>query len=312
MNLPALVLELGGGVIEIDTDYIRPSFASVYAIIDDGQVALFDTGHGFAQPLITAALAARGLSAQAVRLIIISHPHLDHCGGAGHCARAFPAAQLIAHQRAVPLLIEPSKLISGARLIYGDRFDTLYGEVLPIAADRIKALGEGATLSLGSRQLQILDTPGHTFHHIAVVDRKADCCLAGDAFGLRTPATLTKIEVMRLASAPTQFDPESWRTTIRRLAGLAVSRILITHSGVVDGDLGARARELEAELDAFVGFAHEAQHEAQPNDAIRALIAARWARLLKLPELSGEAWSTDIALSAAGIELWMRKHMDQA
>lgn len=305
-------VSLGGGVTQVDTGYLFPGFTAMYLVIDSGRAAFFDAGTGASLPFAQRALEAFSLDAGAVDLVIVSHAHLDHCAGAGHFARAFPAARIVAHRRCAVYLAAPARLIGGARELYGARFDDLYGEVLPVDEERILTVGEGDRLALGARELEVLDTPGHAFDQISVVDRAADCCFCGDAFGIRMPAVLGVREVMRVPSAPTQFAPETWRATAVRFAGLGVARLMVAHSGEVAGELGARARELCEELHAFEGYAREAARSQAGQQLLAKRIRDRWQEQLwpDGKEDVGTILDIDLLIAVAGLQLWMRKHMD--
>src|SRR5689334_19071829 len=123
--------------ITIDCQYLYPEFAAAYLVIE-GQEALFienNTAH--ATPLLIQALKKEGLELNQVKYLIVTHIHLDHSGGSYSLLNACPNATLLAHPRAAPHLIDPSKLIKSAKKVYGEAaFEELYGEVKPIAAER--------------------------------------------------------------------------------------------------------------------------------------------------------------------------------
>ncbi|BAR87689.1 metal-dependent hydrolase (plasmid) [Bacillus thuringiensis serovar tolworthi] len=45
-------------------------------------------------------------------------------------------------------MIDPIKLIQGARAVYGESFDKLYNPILPISAERVCIVGEGDKLKI--------------------------------------------------------------------------------------------------------------------------------------------------------------------
>ena len=68
-------------------------------------------------------------------------------------------------------MTEPDKLVAGSKAVYGEeRFNKLYGALLPIPAERMQVTQDGLRLQLGHRELEIIHTPGHAMHHYAVVD----------------------------------------------------------------------------------------------------------------------------------------------
>ncbi len=302
---------LGGGTYQLDSGYLGDGYTAVYLIVDGGRCAVFDTAHSASAVRLGEALAELGLAAEDIDYVYVSHVHLDHCGGAGHYARLLPDARIICHPRAAPHLADPAKLIAGARSLYGERFDSLYGEILPVPADRIEEAAEGAEHQLGERTLETVHAAGHTFHHICVIDRAGDICHTGDAFSLRLPAAHGVREVCRVASAPTQFAPDQWRETARRLSRLGVGRLTVAHCGAVSGDLAAHADEICADLDAFEGFAREAAGKPDAPAFLADHIRRRWEALMWPdgdPQQS-PLFDVDVMLAAAGLAHWMGKHM---
>jgi len=86
--------------------------------------------------------------------------------------------------------------------------DTVYGEILPIPAERIIDAHDGLVLPLGGRELLCIDTPGHAKHHICVVDRKSGAIFTGDMFGLSyREFDVDGRQFILPTTSPTQFDP---------------------------------------------------------------------------------------------------------
>lgn len=299
--------DLGGGWFLVESGYHHQGHAAVYLAIDHGRAALCDAGIGLTAPLVHQALAAHGLNPAAVDLVVISHAHLDHCAGAGHLMASLPNARLACHARASQHLADPTRLVAGARRLYGKRFDALYGQVQPVDHDRIDTVTDGSQVRVGQRELEVLHTPGHTFDHISVLDRTADCVFTGDAFGVRLHPSFGVRELGRIPAAPTQFSPADWKATVHRIAKLGVSRALVTHYGAVT-DLATRSAELVDELEAFVGFARQVQGQENARALLRELIEERWHSLLGTAPASS-LLEIDLLLSACGLELWTDKHL---
>src|SRR5690349_3353939 len=154
----------------LDCDLL-PQFTAVYLRVAGDECAFIETHTAHAQPKLLAALAERHLRPEQVRWIVVTHAHLDHAAGAGALMAACPNATLVAHPRAARHLIEPEKLIAGATAVYGEaRFAELYGTIAPIPKQRVLALDDGATFSLGDATLRVHHTAGHANHHFVVAD----------------------------------------------------------------------------------------------------------------------------------------------
>jgi len=64
--------------------------------------------------------------------VIDTHVHLDHAGDRSKLGRACRNATVVAHPRAVPHMIDPSKLVASASAVYGEaQFKRLYGTIDP-------------------------------------------------------------------------------------------------------------------------------------------------------------------------------------
>ena len=77
----------------------------------------------------------------------VTHIHLDHAGGVGDVARAFPEATVYVHERGARHLADPERLVRSAALVYGDLLDSLYGRLDPTPAERIHVLEDGEEIA---------------------------------------------------------------------------------------------------------------------------------------------------------------------
>ena len=142
-------------VTTIDCEYTgEQGVAAAYLAIDGDEAAFVETNTNHATERLLASLAQAGMRAEQVRYIIITHVHLDHAGGAGSLMAACPNATLLAHPRAAPHVIDPSRIVKGSTAVYGaERFAELYGEIRPVSAERVQALEDGETRTLGHLSL---------------------------------------------------------------------------------------------------------------------------------------------------------------
>ena len=94
---------------------------------------------------------------------------------AGTLIGKLPNATVVVHPRGAAHLSEPAKLEAGTRATYGDAvYEKLYGELVPVPAERIHAAGDNEAIRLGGSRLRCLHTPGHALHHIAYYDEDGD------------------------------------------------------------------------------------------------------------------------------------------
>ena len=153
--------------------------ASYLLETNDGP-ALFDCGPSSTIAALKEGLAARGLQLADVRHLLLSHIHLDHAGAAGTLVREHPALQVHVSEIGAPHLVDPERLESSARRLYGDAFDPLWGELAPVPPENVHVVGERV---LG---LDCFPTPGHASHHVCYLDRDGTLS-AGDVAGVRIP-----------------------------------------------------------------------------------------------------------------------------
>lgn len=196
-----------------------------------------------ALPRLLAALDARGLRREQVRWIILTHAHLDHAAGAGALAAACPNATVAAHGRTAKHMIDPSKLVAGARAVYGERFDALYGPIEPIPQARVKSLADGESIELGGAKLTAWETFGHAFHHVVIHDPAIDTVYTGDTFGLVYPALQGHGRFAIPSTSPTGFDAEQALASLERVLALRCRFVCPTHFDAYE-DAGAIAAQV--------------------------------------------------------------------
>ena len=80
---------------------------------------------------------------------------------------------------------------------------------------------------MGDRELDVLDTPGHASHHVALVDSRTGAVFTGDALGIHVP----DLPVLRPATPPPEFDLERYVASIERIRVAASSILLFAHFG---------------------------------------------------------------------------------
>ncbi len=270
------------GVTLVDAHYLHPGRAATYLLVDAGEAAFIDAGTRFSVPHMMRALAEAGRAPGDVRYLIITHVHLDHCGGAAALARACPGAQVLCHPRSERHLVDPAKLVASATPIYGaEQFARLYGEIEAIPAARVRSVADGETVTLGRRTLEFLDTPGHAKHHVSVLDRTADAMFTGDAFGLCYPYLQRGTKpYLNYVCSPPQFEPEAARHVVRRIMATRVGRVYVTHFGACDAVQGGGELLLRV-LDIFDGAVDRASETDLEGPRLLAYCADQALEIMK-------------------------------
>jgi glyoxylase-like metal-dependent hydrolase (beta-lactamase superfamily II) len=222
------------GISQIDTLLGGMDRMTAGFLVDGAQPALVETGSQTSVAAVREALTAAGVGAHDLRWIIVTHIHLDHAGGVGDMAEAFPNATVVVHERGARHLLDPTRLIDSAARVYGPLLDGLYGRMIPVPEARLVAAGDGHRVDLGDGHfLTMVDSPGHAKHHHAVLDEQTGTLLVGDAVGVRLP----DFGVLRPATPPPDFDLEQATASLRRFAELRPEMVVLTHYGPVDHPL---------------------------------------------------------------------------
>ena len=233
----ASVIDYSDGISAVDSGYVRPHLDAIHLIVEGGRVAVVDTGTNDSVPHVLNALAAKGLGPEAIDFVILTHVHLDHAGGAGLLMQKAPNAKLVVHPRGARHMIDPSKLMQATRDVYGVEAATaMYGDIVPVPAERVIETSDGSTVSLAGRTLTFYDTPGHAKHHNCIRDARTGHLFTGDMFGLSyRELDRDGRQFVFPATTPSQFDPDAFHRSIDRMTALGPEALYLTHYGrVVD------------------------------------------------------------------------------
>ena len=230
--------QLAFEITQIDTGLIAPGVAACYLLESEAQVAIIETGNFETTERVLSLLEQRNLPRENVRFVIPTHVHLDHAGGASSLMDALPNAELVIHPRGARHMFDPSKLIAGAKVVYGEeKFKALYGDIKPIAEARTIIAEDNSSLLVGNRKLVFRDTPGHASHHFCVWDELSAGWFTGDTFGIAYPRlSNTDKPFLFPTTTPVQFDPELLLSSIELMISYSPKRMYLTHFGCIDVD----------------------------------------------------------------------------
>jgi glyoxylase-like metal-dependent hydrolase (beta-lactamase superfamily II) len=263
--------------------------ASYLLETDDG-LALFDCGPSTCLPRLKAALLERGVELGDVRHLLLSHIHLDHAGAAGVLVREHPQLQVHVSEIGAPHLADPSRLETSARRLYGDTFDTLWGELAPVPQENIRIV---AARVLG---LDCFPTQGHASHHVSYLDT-GGTLYAGDAAGVRIHPERTVLP----PTPPPDFDLDVWLETIDEIERRRPERLALIHFGVVS-EPAAHLDELRRRLVEWVRLVQSGVTQEQFSESVRSDVTAT-ADDVELYERAMPFWQ-----SYAGLERYTRTH----
>ncbi|MDQ6617014.1 MAG: MBL fold metallo-hydrolase [Actinomycetota bacterium] len=292
---------IGPGVLQIDT--LLGGWEEVTAgyLVEGPAPVLVETGSQSSVPALLHALEAHGVSADDLAGVAITHIHLDHAGGVGDVARAFPKATIYVHPKGARHLVDPTRLVDSAARVYGPLLDSLYGRLDPTPSERIQVLEDGDTIAIGpNRQLVTVDSPGHAKHHLALHDTESGILFAGDAVGVRLPGA----GIIRPAAPPPDFDLDLAVTSLHRFRDRQPAGVALAHYGLLPDPL-PMLEEAEEILHRWAAVAEAAWKEGR--DIAAALEAAFGGELSGRDPAEREKLETlnGIHSNAAGFRRWL-------
>nr|WP_067605364.1 MBL fold metallo-hydrolase [Nocardiopsis listeri] len=247
-DLPEGIIPLGDEIYAIDTMLAGyPGVVSAYLIRTE-RPCIVEVGTAGSAPVLRDAVIRLGLSPKDLATIVVTHIHLDHAGGTGDMAALFPNAEIVVHERGARHLADPSRLMASAKMVWGDRLETLFGHMRPTEASRIRSVAATGEIDLGAgRKLVSHYAPGHAKHHMGLVDTVTGDLYVGDALGVYNPLTGD----LRPATPPPDFDMDACLSTLRLFGDIGAQRLMFSHFGAVDG-VGEKLDRAERELRLWV------------------------------------------------------------
>ncbi len=300
--------EIGPGVIQIDTLLGGWERVTAGYLIEGSAPVLVETGSQTSVHALLEGLADLNVAPADLAGIAVTHIHLDHAGGVGDVARAFPTATVYVHEKGARHLVDPTRLVDSAARVYGDLLDSLYGRLDPTPAERVHVLADGEAIRIGpARTLTTVDSPGHAKHHLALHDSETGLLFAGDAVGVRLPDS----GILRPATPPPDFDLDQAINSLRRFAARRPTGVALAHFGLVPDPI-ATLQEAEGILRRWAEVAEAAWREGR--DIATALDAAFGAELNGVDPANRHKLETlnGIHSNAAGFKRWLDQRAEPA
>jgi len=270
----------------LDLNFLgRPGAIAAGLIEGPGGLAIVDPGPASCLDDLRASLARHGHRLEDVDAILVTHIHLDHSGGVGVLARSNPRLQVYVHRRGAPHVVDPSKLVSSASRLYGDRMGPLWGEILPVPAERVHALDGGELLEIAGVEVRVAYTPGHAVHHVSYLETSSGTAFAGDTGGIRVGEPLLVLP----PTPPPDIDVEAWCASLALIRAWEPRRIFITHFGGFDRPLEHLA-DLEERLHQMARIVRTLLLDRGLDDEQRTRRCADWMMSIFRERLPDEGW----------------------
>jgi glyoxylase-like metal-dependent hydrolase (beta-lactamase superfamily II) len=250
------MFSLAAGLGYVDLHFLGVSEIIATAVLHGASgVALIDPGPSTTLDNLKASLQRRNISVADVRQVLLTHIHLDHAGVTGTLVRENPSIEVFVHERGAPHLIDPTKLLASAGRLYGSDMERLWGDFLPVPADRVRALKGEERITAGGRELQVAYTPGHASHHVTYFDPAIRMAFVGDTAGIRRQGQ----SYVMPPTPPPDIDLDAWRLSEDRILAFDPDTLFLTHFGPFHG--------------ARLHFQEMGQHLASWSAIVRRLIA---------------------------------------
>jgi glyoxylase-like metal-dependent hydrolase (beta-lactamase superfamily II) len=199
-----------------------PQDAAIYLIHFDGHAALIDAGCGRANDTLLRNIEAAGVTREVLELLLITHCHFDHTGGA-RALRDRLGCTVIMHELDARFLEMGDDQVTAASW-YGSRIE-------PCPVDR-KIAGNEEEIFLGGRAIRAVHIPGHSPGSVAYVTNSGGLKIvfAQDVHGPLHPSLLS--------------DADDYRASLQRLIDLDADVLCEGHFGIYRGtrDIAAFVR----------------------------------------------------------------------
>ena len=237
----------------------HPGLIASFLIFGPEGHVLVESGPGSTLGSMQAGLARHGLEPSDIDFLFLTHIHFDHAGAAGWWAQR--GTKVCVHPIGAPHLVDPSRLINSATRIYGDRMETLWGDILPAPEENVIAVEDGDVVEAVGLSFKAIYTPGHASHHHAY--RLGDLAFVGDCAGIRGGGT----PWLDLPAPPPEFNRELWKESLAKLRGENLEAIYRTHFGP-RADAATELDQTEELIDRTAEKIHELMDEGLDRDQI--------------------------------------------
>lgn len=286
-------------------------------VLAERDLTIIETSASPSVPYIIQGLKELGYSPKDIKYIIVTHIHLDHSGGAGLLLQECPEATVVVHPKGKRHLADPSRLIAGARVVYGEKFDTLFDPILPIPENNILVMNDRDTLSISDDlTLTFYDTPGHSNHHFSIHHSRVNGMFTGDTTGISYKSLLRDgVEVYLPSTSPNQFDPHKMQGSIDLYKSLNLDFIFFGHYGM-SSNPNEVYKQVSFWIQEFVRIAEyyveqtetmEKQVESTTNGLLKAIQASLRERQVPDDHIVYKIIQMDMEVSAMGLVEYVLK-----
>ncbi len=208
---PVGAVQIAEGIYQVGgPELTAPDDCCVY-LVDFGRPVLIDAGAGRAVDELLRNVEDTGHSPRELSLVVLTHCHIDHAGGAHHLSTRH-RIPLAVHELDAPPLEEGDARRTAANW---------YGIDLPPLEIKRRLRGEEGEIDCGATTMKWIHTPGHTPGSISLYVNN----------GLHTVLFGQDIHGPFYASFGSDLD--AWKASMRRLLELEADILCEGHFGVL-------------------------------------------------------------------------------
>ncbi|MCJ7491832.1 MAG: MBL fold metallo-hydrolase [Dehalococcoidia bacterium] len=230
---------------------------NVFAVVDSGQAVLIDAGFPNDDSVDSRLDYLKTIGGPRVEMIIVTHHHFDHAGGANRLREA-TGARIAMHPEEARLLQQtPARPPRDG----GPQEQYMRQEVAKITVDQ--PLADGDVMRVGRLALRILHTPGPSAGHVCVFLEEERVLFSGDnVLGLGTTAI----------PPPPDGDMARYIESLERMKALDAALICPGHGPLV--------HQPERKIQELIDHRHEREEQVlallregkrTPTDMMRAI-----------------------------------------
>ena len=253
----------------------RPRSIAAVLLESDGHRAIIDPGPASTLPTLRQHLDSRGIGVSDLNAILLTHIHLDHAGATGALIKENPNLEVYVHKAGMLHMADPAKLLASADRLWPGQLSHLFGETLPVSFGNLRMLKGGETLALGSRNLDVVHTPGHASHHVSYFDLSDGTAFVGDTTGFHIEGEPFALPL----APPPDIDLEIWNASLDAIVARHPARLFLTHFGY-SYDPAAHIAEYRRNLQRWGSLAAEIlRSKPDQNAALEAFVAAASAEI---------------------------------
>jgi glyoxylase-like metal-dependent hydrolase (beta-lactamase superfamily II) len=294
-------------ITTLDDRWVGQARCIATALLEsEGHRVLIDPGPGSTLETLRRELQTRGLSANNLDAIFLTHIHLDHAGASGALVSENPRLPVYVHKNGAPHMADPSKLLASAQRLWPHDLQRLFGEILPVPAENLRNLAGGESLTVGAHKLEVVYTPGHASHHVSYFDHQEGVAFVGDTAGVRIEGFAYEMP----ATPPPDIDLGVWETSFAAILERKPERLFLTHFGFAENPFEHVLRFRER-LHRWSGLAEQAlgkaANDSEAMDAFMSAARADIAQSVPAEEVDHYIFNAGLNLSFLGLARYLRK-----